>query len=739
MESVADVEMPSPKRLRVEAPNLSNAAESTDYVDDFSDIYDSKETNSDVVSPSTLEKGNLLPENVPDLPTLPGLPGLSTVNPKTAPTTTVAEVRTEQAFQNDPSQGIEVETKNAETDVTQRPEEQGNSTQTPLTKLDKLEDAAHMSNSNQGELTSTADGMDSDVSVEVKESKISTSRPEEAPSASNLPPQVNGKDSFEDPLAFLEASLGQDSTPRQEAPIQGPDKDNNISVESQTFEDLATTNKHTADAEFELDSSPLNSDSDSGSSDDTTSSDDSDGDDYELLGAEEQARRLMAEDGGSDDEGGTAKEKAAGPLRTQNEKPDEVVPKPDVTITEEMKIEELGSVEGMVENVVVIKAQISGEYQVLEQGSVLCLEHRSVIGVIAETLGRVQQPYYSVRFTNAAAIAEAGIAKDTKIFYVEQMSTPVFTQPLRAFKGSDASNLHDEEIGDDELEFSDDEAEAEHKRQMKMQRLHKRNGREGQIDGFSKGPRGGRGAFGRGGGKRGGRSQNEARFGQGVQEQSPIAMEAALNYDDNANEMNVDGDDLYTPLARPTNLHEIMGSQAGFSENLGFQRGNNKPSHGRGRGRGDRRGDRASGHGRGQGRGGFGNRGGNNSQQRPNTFLPSPLQQSNGFPQSPTQQSTYPPPQWTQPSTAQSTYPPPQWAQSSTAQFTYPPPQWTQSPTAQYPQQQYSTDAYQIQQQYQPYQQPTANTNKNNNNIPAGAHINPLFFPQPQQWPQQPQ
>jgi H/ACA ribonucleoprotein complex non-core subunit NAF1 len=68
-------------------------------------------------------------------------------------------------------------------------------------------------------------------------------------------------------------------------------------------------------------------------------------------------------------------------------------------------------------------------------------------------LGRVQQPYYSVRFTNAAAITEAGIVKGTKIFYVEPHSTYVFTQPLKAFKGSDASNLHDEEVGEDEISF----------------------------------------------------------------------------------------------------------------------------------------------------------------------------------------------------------------------------------------------------------------------------------------------
>ena len=37
---------------------------------------------------------------------------------------------------------------------------------------------------------------------------------------------------------------------------------------------------------------------------------------------------------------------------------------------------------------------------------------------------------------------------------------------LRQFKGSDASNVHDEEPGEDEIEFSDDEQEAAHKRAL---------------------------------------------------------------------------------------------------------------------------------------------------------------------------------------------------------------------------------------------------------------------------------
>lgn len=366
-----------------------------------------------------------------------------------------------------------------------------------------------------------------------------------------------------------------------------------------TFEELAEANKDNEEAEFELDSSPLGSDSSSDESTDTTSSDESDADDYEMLSPAEQARRLMAEDGASDGDGkGKGRKAVAEVPRTLNEKLDELVPKPTVAVTDDMKIEELGLIDNTIENLALIKANTSGEYQVLESGSLLCLQGRSVIGVVSETLGRVQQPYYSVRFTNSTAIAEAGIEKGTKIFYVVQHSTTVFTQPLKAFKGSDASNLHDEEVGDDELEFSDDEAEAEHRRQVKQQRMAKRNARDGQPDGFSRGPQQRPGGPG-------------PRLNGGlhpVQEHPPNSAEPTLNYDD-ADVMNVkndeDEDGLYTPLIRPSNLHEILSGKAPPMNNHA-SRGNTN------RGRGDSRG---ANRGRGDNRGRGGNRGMRNSER----------------------------------------------------------------------------------------------------------------------------
>lgn len=545
----------------------------------------------------------------------------------------------------------------------------------------------------------------------------------------------------------------------------------------QVFEELAEANKDNEEAEFELDSSPLGSDSSSDSSTDTSSSNDSDAEDYEMLSPAEQARRLMAEDGGSGDDGKCKGHRIDAEVpRTLNEKPDELVPKPTVVVTEDMKIEELGLVENNIENLALIKANTSGEYQVLESGSLLCLHNRSVVGVVSETLGRVQQPYYSVRFTNATAIAEAGIEKDTKIFYVAQHSTTVFTQRLRAFKGSDASNLHDEEVGDDELEFSDDEAEAEHKRQVKQQRMAKRTARDGQPDGFSRGPQ-----------QRPGGPVPRLNGGlHPVQEHPPNSAEAVLNYDD-ADGMNVDNnedeDGLYTPLTRPSNFYDILSGKAPPVENY-TNRGNNNRGWGDGvdgnrgrgdnRGRGGNRGMRCSDRGGKQNRKGHGKRGGKGHPSPPtppnNGFSPSQTNglpprprpetigyqlsayQGNGFPHPPPQQSPIPSPAYqTQQQPQSHTNPgyPSQYSNVYNPSYFQQPPH--QSYPCQFPQQ-YHSQYRQPQQSmsHEDYSQQFASQPDTSfpprpqypPSIPPGTHVNPNLFKQqgqfssPQGWQQ---
>ncbi|KAI1804226.1 NAF1-domain-containing protein [Daldinia bambusicola] len=383
------------------------------------------------------------------------------------------------------------------------------------------------------------------------------------------------------------------------------------------------------DPEWEEDSSPYESSSDSSSSDDSDDESE-DGKNYELLGPEETARILMEMEGGSDDEGeGKAKGNGSGAqVRTKNELPEEVVPKADVVITPEMDVIELGVVEHVVENTVVIKAITTGEYQVLDSGSVLCTEDRTVIAAVADLIGNVRQPCYTARFTNEEEIKSYGLETGSKVFYPPSHAVYVFTQPLREQKGTDASNWHDEEAGDDEIEFSDDEKEAEYKRQLKAK---KRGGRGG------KGGAGGRG---------------------GNAEVLSLPPMTGLKYDDD------DEDGPYRKLARPASFGQAQStpSETGYSNH----HANNNSSF-RGRGRGQR--------GYGHGRGGRGNRG---DSRGGHSLPPRPPRGQDYQPQ--TQQYNYPP---APPPVANTTYPPqtlpfygtPSGHQQPNAQFAFPWPQ----------------------------------------------------------------
>ncbi|KAL2061007.1 hypothetical protein VTL71DRAFT_9059 [Oculimacula yallundae] len=450
-------------------------------------------------------------------------------------------------------------------------------------------------------------------------------------------------------------------------------------------EDVEVEGEH---PEWEVDSSPIESSSDDSSSDD--SSDESeDGDNaYKLLSPEEQARILMEGDGGSDDEGGKAKG-AGSQLRTKNEVPDVIVPKPDVVITADMPIMEVGNVEHIVENVVVIKARTSGENRALESGSVLCLEDRSVIGAVAEILGPVQKPLYSVMFTNAGEIAEAGLSLGTKVFYSEKHSTFVFTQALKAYKGSDASNLHDEEVGDEEMEFSDDEKEAEHKRRVKQKKLE----------------------------RRGGKMQNggSGRGGHPLQQQhTPYDPSQPISYDD------PEEDGPYRPLARPAGFENSVGHGEAPQEGAytgNFEKPNREPHRGRGRG-GDRgRGDRGRGRGdRGRGRGGYQDRRGGSGHSLPPR------------PQGPSQApNAYSPGQYQQPAPGRDFNQPPA-APPAMPNFYMPQagysPQQPQMPWPQFPPQ--------FQQAFQNGQipwQPHPGAQAQGPPPPGGAFINPAFLP----------
>jgi H/ACA ribonucleoprotein complex non-core subunit NAF1 len=334
---------------------------------------------------------------------------------------------------------------------------------------------------------------------------------------------------------------------------------------------IGEANQGNEEAEWQLDSDASSSSSDSSSSDDSS---DDEADDGELMDPEEMVRLLMAES--ADDAGASGNAK----VKTLNEE-EEKYEKPDIKVENETQITQLGKVEAVVDNLILVKATMSGDDKVLESGSALCLRDFTIIGKISEQIGRVEEPRYSVGFNDPAEITTLGIAKDTLIYYVDAHSTFVFTEPLRKQKHTDASNLHDEETND--VEFSDDEAEAEYKRHQKQAKKARQEAKHEpeptpvpEQKPIPTGPRG--------------------HVNKPVSYFSPATeyQGGGLKYSDDEDE------DLgmYKPLARPSHFEEIVGQGAPLEDRSHVRRGMMRGRGGWGdRGRGFR------------GRGNFGGRG----------------------------------------------------------------------------------------------------------------------------------
>ncbi|KAA1072979.1 hypothetical protein PGTUg99_012977 [Puccinia graminis f. sp. tritici] len=184
----------------------------------------------------------------------------------------------------------------------------------------------------------------------------------------------------------------------------------------------------------------------------------------------------------SDDEGQESYLATAGPTTANElkEPPSEVVEVPFTRVTdEELKsINPFGSISSLIGNVLVIQGTAGLGYdRVLDEGTLVCQKDGLVIGKIFETFGSVTNPHYSIRLPNHILASHPRNDKEgldlspgLVMYYLPTHSNFVFTAELRAQpKGTDASNFYDEEVGNaDEIEFSDDEAEAAYRKACKL-------------------------------------------------------------------------------------------------------------------------------------------------------------------------------------------------------------------------------------------------------------------------------
>ena len=79
---------------------------------------------------------------------------------------------------------------------------------------------------------------------------------------------------------------------------------------------------------------------------------------------------------------------------------------------------------------------------------------------------------YQIQFNSSFPLNEGEARISRPVFHVPARSKYVFVHQLSNLRGSDASNVHDEEPAEHEIEFSDDEAEASHKAKFKSVHHH---------------------------------------------------------------------------------------------------------------------------------------------------------------------------------------------------------------------------------------------------------------------------
>ncbi|CAK9184840.1 unnamed protein product, partial [Ilex paraguariensis] len=171
-------------------------------------------------------------------------------------------------------------------------------------------------------------------------------------------------------------------------------------------------------------------------------------------------------DDGDDEEDGSRSSALQGPIKSKNELGDlPAVPPVNITLQPYHQTLPVGVVLSIMGAQVIVEGM--EKHDPLNEGSILWItESRSPLGLVDEIFGPVKNPYYMIRY-NSDSEVPAGIQQGTLISFVPEFANHVLNDLNLYKKGYDASGENDEEVFD-EVEFSDDEKEAEYKRMLKM-------------------------------------------------------------------------------------------------------------------------------------------------------------------------------------------------------------------------------------------------------------------------------
>jgi H/ACA ribonucleoprotein complex non-core subunit NAF1 len=180
-------------------------------------------------------------------------------------------------------------------------------------------------------------------------------------------------------------------------------------------------------------------------------------------------------------------------VQTKNEIVDTDIVVPSVSeVGLEEVLEKVGEVMNIIGNVVIVKglpadSSRAVSEKALDVETLLVFDDRKVLGHVRilysqgtssdpmqvyETFGPTSQPLYQIKFNQSYPLDTEKIRVAREVYHIPQRSNFVFMEYLKKLRGSDASNIHDEEPGEDEMEFSDDEQEAAFKQARKKKYVH---------------------------------------------------------------------------------------------------------------------------------------------------------------------------------------------------------------------------------------------------------------------------
>ena len=146
-------------------------------------------------------------------------------------------------------------------------------------------------------------------------------------------------------------------------------------------------------------------------------------------------------------------------------------------VTNEDKFEECGIVKNIIENEILMTGINNNVLKVLNLDNIIFLPNKKYIGFIDDVIGQIDNPVYAIKiYPNI--IEEKIIEKinpGDKLFFCSNKANVINAIELKnKSKGCDASNAFDEEVSEDERDYSDDEEEVKAKVRRKNNKKNKK-------------------------------------------------------------------------------------------------------------------------------------------------------------------------------------------------------------------------------------------------------------------------